>query len=84
MNDIDLKKQRNLERRQAEKAKLHQIIGNMSQEEIKKFIIERKQKRAQQKQKVKNAMDTGQVMIVDLVFEEKMNGKENKSLAKQI
>ena len=29
-------------------------------------------------------MGTGQVIMVDLAFEELMNGKENKSLAKQI
>lgn len=29
-------------------------------------------------------MKTGQTVMIDLVFEGKMNGKENKSLAKQI
>lgn len=29
-------------------------------------------------------MGSGQVIMVDLAFEELMNGKENKSLAKQI
>lgn len=29
-------------------------------------------------------MTTGQVMMIDLVYEDKMNGKENRSLAKQI
>lgn len=29
-------------------------------------------------------MKTGQVVMIDLVYESKMNGKENKSLAKQI
>jgi hypothetical protein len=29
-------------------------------------------------------MPTGQVFMIDLVYEAKMNGKENKSLGKQI
>lgn len=29
-------------------------------------------------------MTSGQVMMLDLVFEDKMNSKENKSLCKQV
>ena len=29
-------------------------------------------------------MQTGQIVMVDLVYEDRMNGKENKSLGKQI
>lgn len=29
-------------------------------------------------------METGQVMMIDIVFEDRMGAKENKSLAKQI
>lgn len=56
----------------------------MSQEEVKTFMKERKEKKKEEREKVLKAMNTGQVMMIDLVFEEKMNGKENKSLTKQI
>ncbi len=79
-----MRKQRNHERRQADKAKLLKIKETMSQEEIKTFMKERKEKKKEEREKVLKAMNTGQVMMIDLVFEEKMNGKENKSLTKQI
>lgn len=79
-----MRKQRNHERRQADKAKLMKIKETMSQEEIKTFMKERKEKKKEEREKVLKAMNTGQVMMIDLVFEEKMNGKENKSLTKQI
>lgn len=84
MNDADMKRKRNIERRNAEKAKMNQIISNMSEEQLRNFIEGRKQKKKEEKEKVRNAMHTGQVIMVDLAFEEFMNGKENKSLAKQI
>lgn len=84
LNDQQLRKQRNHERRQADKAKLLKIKETMSQEEIKTFMKERKEKKKEEREKVLKAMNTGQVMMIDLVFEEKMNGKENKSLTKQI
>lgn len=84
MNDADLKRKRNIERRNAEKAKMNQIISTMTPEELKAFIEDRKRKRKEEKEKVRNAMATGQVIMVDLAYEEMMNGKENKSLAKQI
>ena len=45
LNDPELKKQRNRERRLVEKAKIHKIIDNMSEEELKTFMIERKRKK---------------------------------------
>lgn len=35
-------------------------------------------------QKIKAAMATGQKIIIDMVYEERMNDKENKSLGKQM
>lgn len=45
MNDPELKKQRNKERRQAEKNKILQIIETMSEEELRVFKQERKRKK---------------------------------------
>jgi hypothetical protein len=84
MNDAELKKKRNVERRNYEKAKINQIISKMNEEELRNFIEGRKNKRKENKEKVRNAMETGQVIMVDLAYEKLMNGKENKSLGKQI
>ena len=45
LNDAELKKQRNRERRQAEKAKIHKVMEGMTEEEVQKFIHDRKEKR---------------------------------------
>ena len=59
-------------------------MSTMTEEEAKKFKKEAKYKRKEEREKVRKAMGTGQVMMIDLVFEDKMNGKENKSLGKQV
>ena len=84
INDEELKKKRNKERRQMEKDRLLKITSTMTEEERSKFKKERAQRRKEERERVKQAMATGQVMMIDLVFEDKMNGKENKSLAKQV
>lgn len=43
-----------------------------------------KAKKKEKKERVRNAMATGQMMILDLAYEGKMNEKENKSLGNQI
>lgn len=56
----------------------------MTPEEISIFMADRAKKRKEEREKVRNAMGEGQVMMIDLVYEPLMNSKENKSLAKQI
>jgi hypothetical protein len=56
----------------------------MNEEQIKIFIEGRKKTRAENRLKVREGIKIGQPILIDLVFESKMNGKENKSLAKQI
>lgn len=63
---------------------MHQIIDNMTKEEAREYLDERKKERAFKKQRVREAMGHGQVIMLDLVYETSMNEKENKSLAKQI
>ena len=48
-NDVEMKKERNAKRRNAEKAKLHGIIEKLSEQQLKKFIIDRKVKRKEEK-----------------------------------
>lgn len=84
MNDPELKKKRNHERRQAEKNKISSILATLSPEEVKKFVVERKQAKELGRQRAIQGMLNGQTIMVDLVFESRMNGKENKSLSKQI
>jgi len=43
-----------------------------------------KKERADLKLKVRSAMKDGQIIMLDLAYEDKMNEKENKSLSKQI
>jgi Trm5-related predicted tRNA methylase len=82
--DPELKRQTRQQQKQAEKAKLHRIIESMSEAEARAYLDERKARRAEEKGRVRAAMGSGQVFMIDLVFEGKMNEKENKSLTKQI
>lgn len=56
----------------------------MTKEEAREYLDERKKEHAFKKQRVRQAMGHGQVIMLDLVYESKMNEKENKSLIKQI
>ena len=56
----------------------------MTPEEANKFQRENSERKKLERERVKQAMETGQVMMIDIVFEDRMGAKENKSLAKQI
>lgn len=56
----------------------------MTEEELSEFYTLRNQKKKEDREKVRKSVLTGQVMIIDLVYEDRMNSKENRSLAKQI
>lgn len=56
----------------------------MTEEELSEFYTLRNQKKKEDREKVRKSVLTGQVMIIDLVYEDRMNPKENRSLAKQI
>ena len=56
----------------------------MTEEELSEFYTLRNQKKKEDREKVRKSVLTGQVMIIDLFYEDRMNPKENRSLAKQI
>lgn len=56
----------------------------MTPEEANEFMRKKNIKKKQDQERIRIAKKNGHPIMIDLVFEERMNGKENKSLAKQI
>ena len=56
----------------------------MTEAQARAYLDNIKNQKKLKKEKIKSAMATGQMMILDLVYQEKMNNKENKSLGSQI
>lgn len=56
----------------------------MAPEEAKAYITAKRKLKEELKQKIRKAMGHGQVFMVDMVYEDKMNEKENRSLGKQV
>ena len=82
--DEETKKQKRQGQKEAAKARLHQVIDQMSEVEKREYLDEKKAKRKEAKDKVRKAMKDGRPILLDLVYEGRMNDKENTSLGKQV
>ena len=82
--DQETKLKKRKEQKEAAKARLHQVIDNMAEEEKRRYLDEKKQKKREEKEKVRAAMEKGRLIMIDLVYEARMNDKENTSLGKQV
>lgn len=71
-------------RRQQEKKKMMKEIEGMTEEEAREFIKAKREKKKMVKERTIKALESGMPILIDMVYEDKMNEKENKSLATQI
>jgi Trm5-related predicted tRNA methylase len=83
-NDPEQRKERHQLRRQQNRNKLEKEIKGMNSEEIKLFLAGKKKAKLEQRDRTAMGLQLGTPILVDAVFEAKMNEKENKSLAIQI
>lgn len=78
------RKEKRKHRKETDLKKLKEVLSTMTEIEARAYLDDIKAKKKEKKEKVREAMATGQMMILDLAYEGKMNEKENKSLGNQV
>ena len=73
LHDPEFKNTKKKEQKKIQKDKMHQIIDKMTKEEARAYLDEIKKNKASVKVKVREAMSHGQIFMIDMVYEEKMN-----------